>query len=535
MYKLLIVDDEPLVREGLRMSISWEDYGFTVVGEACNGKEALNMMSHLYPDVVITDMCMGVMDGLNLIHSLKKDYPQVQLIILTAYNEFAYAKAAIDNDVFAYISKPALNEEITSVFCRLRKKMDEASNIKNQLISYQIYRADELLLQLLINPNPSKASIYTFRKYLNNSSINNDFFIALLEIEVDEQTACTPHTQHLSLVLHERLNYYLSTSKNYISKASLSLTDTALLVFTKDHDFQHQVLFLQNISEYFFNTTNTALTIGVSATFRSLTALHQAYTQAQKAVAAKSQKGIGKIIDYMKISGLSTETPTLSAVKINEIIQNLEKGEEQVLKLAINEYFNNLENRIVDIQIVKSTIIALTTTTLQRIFSNSYTLQLVFGKNIRPALDIQKLSTTEEIQAYTLAFFERILLNVQCMKSLQISMVQYSPIVNDAISYITANYAKDIKIADVASQLHISESRLMHSFKHETGKTFNHFLTEYRIRLAETIMQSGHYKLYEISNLVGYKNPITFRKAFCKIVGSIPSKYKQPGVSDELS
>ncbi|MBO5070565.1 MAG: response regulator [Roseburia sp.] len=535
MYKLLIVDDEPLVREGLRMSISWEDYGFTVVGEASNGEEALSMIAALLPDVVITDMRMGIMDGLNLIHSIKKDYPKTQIIILTAYNEFTYAKAAIDNDVFAYISKPALNEEIISVFCRLRKKMDEASHIKNQLISYQNYRTDELLLQLLLNPKPSKTNIYDFTKCLNGSSVKKDFFIALLEIDVDKQTAYTPHTQHLSIVLSERLNYCLSINENCICKANLSLTDTALLVFTKSYDFQQQVLFLQDISEHFYNTTNTALTIGVSATFRSLTAIHHAYTQAQKAVAAKSRVGAGKIIDYMEISGLSTETPTLSTMEINEMIQNLARGEERLLKLAINKYFDSLGNRIVDIQIIKSTIIELATTTLQQVFSNSYTLQLVFGKNIRPASDIQELSTTEEIRTYTLTFFERILLNVQCMKSLQISMKQYSPIVSDAISYITANYAKDIKIADVASQLHISESRLMHSFKHETGKTFNNFLTEYRIRLAETIMKSGHYKLYEISTLVGYKNPITFRKAFCKIVGSIPSKYKQQGASDELS
>ncbi len=534
MYKLLIVDDEPLVREGLRESISWEDYGFTMVGEASNGAEALARMADAQPDVIITDMRMGVMDGLNLIHSVKKDYPRVQIVILTAYNEFTYAKAAIDNDVFSYISKPALNEEIISVFCRLREKLDEELRIKDQLSSYQNYRTDELLLQLLLNPKPSKESICNFTRCLGAPE-KEDYFIALLEIEADKQTAYTPHAQHLSLVLGERLDYHLSISKNCICRANLSLTDTALLVFTESHDFQQQILFLKDISEYFSRTADTALTIGVSATFRNLSSIHQAYTQAQKAVAAKSRAGSGKIIDYMEISGLSTETPALSIADINEIIGSLVGGEERQVKLAVNKYFDSLENRIVDLQIVRSSITELTTAALQRVFSNSYTLQLVFGRNIRPASDIQELSTTAEIRTYTLAFFERILLNVQCMKSLQISLKQYSPIVNDAIAYITANYAKDIKIANVAAQLHISESRLMHLFKHETGKTFNNFLAEYRVRLAETIMKSGHYKIYEISDLVGYKNPITFRKAFYKIVGSIPSKYKQQGAPDELS
>lgn len=536
MYKLLIVDDEPLVREGLRVSINWEDYGFTVIGEASNGEEALSMVKDLHPDVVITDMRMGVMDGVNMIHSLSKDYPKVQVIILTAYNEFAYAKAGVDYNVFAFISKPALNEEIITVFCRLRNKLDESSIINKQLLSYKNYRTDELLLQLLLTPNPSKSSIYDFCRCFSEASVNRDFFVALLEIEKEKQTDCTSKSQqHLSLVLGEELNYCLSVNENYICKANLSLTSTALLIFTENHDFQQQVLFLQKLSENFYNATSIAVSIGVSATFRSLGAIHRAYIQAQKALAAKTKMGAGKIIDYMEISGLSNHTPTLSMKEIDEMIKILIKREEKQVEFMINRYFDSLESRIVDIQVVKSNMIELTTKIIQRVFPNSYVLVLVFGKSIRPASDIQELTSIAEIRRYTLDFLDKTLINAKCMQMIQVSLIQHSPLVSDAITYIASNFAKDFKISDIAVELHISESRLMHLFKHETGKSLNNFITEFRIRLAEGIIRSGHYKLYEVSNLVGYKNPVTFRKAFCKITGTTPSNYKQQGVSDELS
>ena len=135
MFQLFIVDDEPLLREGLRVSIPWEEFGFSVAGEEDNGAEALRRIEELHPDVLITDIRMGGMDGLDLIRHVKKKNPGIQIIILTAYNEFSYAKVAIDNDVFAYISKPAMNEEIISVFCRLRTRLEQERKLQGRLHS----------------------------------------------------------------------------------------------------------------------------------------------------------------------------------------------------------------------------------------------------------------------------------------------------------------------------------------------------------------------------------------------------------------
>lgn len=526
MFQLFIVDDEPLVREGLRVSIPWEEFGFTVAGEADNGAEALQRIEELHPDVLITDIRMGGMDGLDLIRHVKKKSPGIQIIILTAYNEFSYAKVAIDNDVFAYISKPAMNEEIISVFCRLRTKLEQERKMQGRLHSWQNYRMDELLCQLLHDPKPSDRDIAVFRSYLEKSAVKNDYYIALIEIDEGERPYEPDERKRFSQILNERLNYYLGIDENCTYKANLSVTESALLTFTRSRDFRQQAELLSEISKGFRELAGATITIGVSATFRSLSAIHRAYLQAREALEKKAQMGYGKIIDYMAIRGLAAETPILSKEDIRVILERLNAGEAREASEIISSYFHSLESRNVDMSLVKNSMTGLATVVVREMFESAYTLQLVFGKPIRPAADIGALGTTEALESYILDFLDRVVLHAGCMQPFLGDRGRYSMTVNKAVAYIKANYAGEIRISQVAGELHISESRLMHSFKQETGKTFNNWLTEYRVSIARTMIKTGLYKLYEVSEAVGYKNPITFRKAFFKITGSAPSQYQ---------
>lgn len=534
MYKLFIVDDEPLVREGLSSSINWEEIGFTVVGEASNGLDALTQIEHLLPDVVITDMRMGVMDGSELISNIKKNYPDIQIIIMTAYNEFSYAKTAIDNHIFAYICKPTPNREIIATFCRLYEKMTYDRNIKDKLQSYQAYRADDLLTQLIHTTTPKDETILALRNCLDAGTAQHDYFMAQIEIYTGKPVCSPEHIQQLSMVLNERLSFYLSINKNCIYKCKQSSTEIILLIFTQTHDFREQTAFLEELNLDFADKTDALLTIGVSATFRSLSYIHRAYQQTQEALRHKSQVGPGRLIDFMSVSKLHKETPIFSTQDIHNTLACLLAEDREGVDKIIANYFHSLADRNADIAVVKSGMIELCTTVIRKIFKNSYTLQLIFGNPLRPADDIQTQNTIGEISQYISKFMERLLLTIHYMKPVLVPQEQYSPIVNRAISYIAGNYAQTVKIPDISAKLHISESRLIHIFKEETGKTINDFLTEYRIHLAEVMIHTDYYKLYDIATLIGYNNPITFRKAFIRVTGTIPSKYQQQGGFDEL-
>ena len=172
-----------------------------------------------------------------------------------------------------------------------------------------------------------------------------------------------------------------------------------------------------------------------------------------------------------------------------------------------------------------SDMTALASAIVRKAFFDNYTFQLIFDRNIKPSVEIQALLTVADIHNYMVVFCNKIATYTHELLFVNRLRKDCSPIVSEAISFIMSHYSRDIQIVDAADCLHISESRLMHAFKEETGKSFYAFLTEYRIYLAEIMMKNGRYKLYEISELVGYQNPLTFRRAFYRVTGSTPSKY----------
>lgn len=531
MYSLLIVDDEPLVREGLRRSIAWEELGFQIVGEAANGVEALKIAESLKPDVMITDMRMTVMDGTELIENAVRQHPQMQLVIMTAYNEFAFAKTAIDYNVFAFITKPAPNAEICRVFERLRRKMDQEKSLSDKLRSYHSYRADELFSRIIFSEEDTGNLTGALRECLT-AEPQQSFFVALLEIAASGGTA---NARQLYQLLNEKLEYSASTFGSCICKSRLSDTQAVLLVFTEAGDVSAKTAFLQDIQQKFEQESGVQLTVGISSAFQELSNIRKAFRQSAEALRFQSHSGTGKIIDYHSVSRLRSQTPSLTPEDIERVLKGLLEEEREACFGFVQTYFAGLSDINADIRIVKTSMTELCTTVLRSLFRNYYTIQLVFGKAIRPAADLQGLNTLTEIFAYLLRFLERTELFVSCMKPVLGIDRQYRPVVSEAVAFIAENYSNKVRIPDIAERLHISESRLIHLFKEDTGFTINEFLTEYRIRLAQILIRSRAYNLYEIADLVGYENPITFRKAFCKIVGTIPSRYSaQTGESHEV-
>lgn len=526
LYTLFIIDDEYLVRKGLRLTIPWESFGYTIIGEAANGLEALQKIEKQLPDVVLTDMRMNVMDGMEMIPTLKKVYPHIKIIILTAYSDFQYAKTAINNDVYAYITKPAANEDIIFQFTKLKSALDQERSIQTQLKSYHHYRMDELLNMLLQNPSPDEKIAREFQEYLEASCALKSFFVALLRIENPEHKKDPSTTKQLSQLLTEKMDHYISSCEYYIGRTHISADKIALLVYTKSLDFQSQTAFLLHLGKDFQETTGIVLSIGVSTTFRGLSHLHRAYSQSLRALERTAQIGIGSIVDYMDIQNLKSATPVLSKEQKEEIIRLLLDGQAAIAEKKLEEYFLPLESYDTDLSLIQSDMTALASAIVRKAFFDNYTFQLIFDRNIKPSVEIQALLTVADIHNYMVVFCNKIATYTHELLFVNRLRKDCSPIVSEAISFIMSHYSRDIQIVDAADCLHISESRLMHAFKEETGKSFYAFLTEYRIYLAEIMMKNGRYKLYEISELVGYQNPLTFRRAFYRVTGSTPSKYR---------
>ena len=144
MYKLILVDDEEEVRKGIIQKINWKQYGFELVGEAENGRDALDIAEKVTPDVVITDIKMPFMEGLELSLQLRKRFPTIKIIILTGFDKFEYAQKAVNLNVVEYVLKPVSSKELIKVLLRVKAQIDEEMLKKEDMETLQEYYVKSL-------------------------------------------------------------------------------------------------------------------------------------------------------------------------------------------------------------------------------------------------------------------------------------------------------------------------------------------------------------------------------------------------------
>lgn len=133
LYRIILVDDEEEVRKSIIRKIDWEAVGFSVVGDAENGEDALEKIEALEPDVVLTDIRMPYMDGLTLAERIRQKYPSMKIVIFSGFDDFEYAKKAIKLNVTEYILKPVNVEELTAILKRIRGNLDEEIELKRNV------------------------------------------------------------------------------------------------------------------------------------------------------------------------------------------------------------------------------------------------------------------------------------------------------------------------------------------------------------------------------------------------------------------
>jgi len=250
LVKLLVVDDEAVIREGIIKSIEWDKYGISIAGEASNGREALKIANDTRPDIVIADIRMPVMDGLEFSKLVKELLPSAKLVILTGYNDFDYAKKAIDLKVSEFVLKPAGAEELVRIVLKLRdeimyeQKKEEAEKTYELLLKENLPVIQGRLINRLVNASYSFAERDEFlktAKKLNMDLPGPCFQILIIAIDDYFINVGSKSPENRELVLESVLN----------------ISREAMISYTKGFIFRNETGFfvgLVNTSRYTFNT-----------------------------------------------------------------------------------------------------------------------------------------------------------------------------------------------------------------------------------------------------------------------------------------
>ncbi len=534
MYRVLLVDDEVLVREAISENIRWDDLGYELAGNCQNGKEAIEFLEKNSVDVVLTDICMPFVDGMELSEFIYKNYRNINIIIFSGYDDFEYAKKAIKYNVEEYLLKPVTASELSKVLIDLKEKMDSKKMEAEKYIRlYESYNKNKLLIQSKVLDDLIKGSktIEENEKALRENNIILDasgYRVAIVEIDPDgdkkaQDEQMKQYSSLMTFAVYNICDEILQHNKTGL--ACLGNDNRVFLLFKTNtpKSFEQEVKSIcSELSGKILQFMKLRVTIGIGRAVNNKEDIHRSYEEAEYSMKYQYLFGESSIIDMndiikkKEVNGdivLEVMIDSLVlAIKINDKagIDQILKQIEEAIKVALP-----VKNRS-DLYLQQIMIALCNTLKAAEMEENRiYSFRNQMLTDIADAKSLGKVMELLKDYSYRISSEIEMQKNIGGKKQAML-----------AVDYIEKNYADpDLNLNSVCSYLSISTSRFSTIFKNITGETFMEVLIRIRMQKAKELLENTDLKNYEIAEKVGFSDPHYFSISFKKMTGKTPSEY----------
>ena len=524
LYTVLLVDDEEDVIRIIMDRTDWASMGFRVTGYAHNGIEALELAEEQQPDVVMTDIKMPYMDGLALSRRLKEIYPDCRIVIFSGFDEFEYAKEAIELEVEQYLLKPIDPSELREVFTKVRGNLDRERAERGDIDRLrENYMKSLPLLQEVFFTSLIEGRIPENRieEYLEGYQIHLSgpiYVVAVIHISgrggnMDAVLKTVSVRDMLDKWLENR---YTGKSLNYLEDIVLiaQIADrSALPDFTDEMD-----AFCRMVKR----GADCTVTAGIGQPCGRLADIRLSYQGARSAVSYRALYGNNRAINISEIEpqtggDLSWERDLLSG-----IMKHLRLGNRQALDEEIDRCVPHFREAGFTLQRYQLFILTLCTEILEFCASNNLDMDFVTGNRQKLYEKVFQSDSPEEMSGWMKELCHRG--QEMYLKQREDSTLSF---VSRSIEYVGSHYADtDISIETVCRELGVSAAYFSTVFKKETGKTFISYLTDYRMEKAVELLMTTQDRTYMIADKVGYADSNYFSYVFKKQFGTSPSRYR---------
>jgi len=530
MYKIVLVEDEEIFRKVLPEIIDWNALGFQIVKVVDNGRKALEYLQEEQADVILTDIRMPVLNGLDLAMEVKNRYPMTKIILLSAFNEFDYARKGIDCGVYGYILKSEGEEEIERYFRSLKETLDSEFFYEKG----DIWRYRELFAQCIAKEEPVPVNdIKDIAKKARLPVTYENCTVSLFELDERGYLESLYDVGYISeLVLHIR-NFLVSRME--LKQMGYVLVSDSTLYVIWNIEKQKALKRLGTIFadlcpeiQIYDNGEDPqiSITCAVGMQRSGIEGLKYSCREAKEALLHRVYAGGGQILDYEEITINTGNCPGLpdeekSAAKILSLV--LELNTEKIAEYLqfIRKSFTDCS--ITDISAVTDFVAKVALTVINEIRKMRVNAD---DELLRKSSCLIKTVGLCDTIGSVLRQLELFLNEVVVL--LSGNLEQNSKIIEEALLYIHSNYSKQILLEDVASHVNLHPVYLSRLFKSETGKTFKRILTEIRIDKAkELLVGTLDSKVYEISEMIGYEKPRYFSSLFKTMTGLTPLEYRE--------
>lgn len=527
MYKVLIVDDEHLVRYGIKAMIDWESIGFQVVGEASNGKEGLQAFQELAPDVLFTDIKMPVMDGMELIAQVRAINREAKLILLTCLEDFEYAQRALRLGTTDYLIKSnMMPQDMETVMLELKAMLDQerggqegpSDAGKSAAGGRETMAMDSFLMGLALgtlSTSQTEAMLQETEKDARGPFI-------LLHIGLDYMENAAQRLSENELTgLHSEgaaIMRHICFAEEQDMELFSSRTGEWNVLLRNAGDGS-AVRLGQAIINRVSEVLNVSVTVGMSSEFHALTELRDAYLESEQAYRLKLFLGCGSVIRAdASTAAHSVEQPVpLANKKLNDYLYTLDS---EAMRAYIDHVFNDAETRL-DVERAQLISIELLLNLTNMYADLTHDHERLYERKKELYEQIKELETLADRKRWFIQVYEELIHKVRSVYSSDQGTIP------KVIAYIEQNYDQELSLQVLSEQVHLSKNYLANLFKKERGEGVIDYITRVRIDRAKSLLRGTDLKSADISLKVGIPDSKYFSKLFKKMTGVTPSEYRE--------
>lgn len=504
MYRIVVVDDKKAIREGLTKHLPWKELGYELVGAAAGAQEAIQLIETNCIDVLLTDIVMPDMTGLELIYFAKLINPDIKVIILSAYDRFDYAQKAIGLGAHCYLTKPVDLEELQTELLAIEQILLKDTAARRQNTLFLEIAREQFFSQLLNHEWKEDAQIRKQATTLQLTVPTGQFVVLCAEAFPSIHSA-TAIREQLELAA-QRLGEALCIEKRE--------TACSLLLFSKSSELEGALTTLCD------SLRSETLSIGVSNSYFDLSVIPAAYQEAQKALEYRIMKTPHAVFFYHRIKPLFQTSGELSLPQKEELLQHL--AEENLAA------FQQCVGQLLSERTAKAAPEAPYDIYLTLIFITNHYMEQTLGVTEQISDETQQLirdmlalTSPDESKRKLMHYIER------CFSRLQSDSRKVSnQIVERAMEYIREHYNEEITLKKLSRQVYVNPMYLSRLFKEKAGISYIDYLTEVRMTNAKQLLQNLSLRIYDISEMVGYESRKHFGKIFKEHTGQSPKEYR---------
>ena len=534
MFKVFLVEDEIVVREGIRNNIDWEQYGFQYAGDAPDGELALPLIRQIRPDVLITDIKMPFMDGLALIELVRKELPKTKIIIISGYDDFSYAQQAIRMGVEQYLLKPIVKSKMVEVLTELHKKMTDElkqqeyyEEFQREVREYEIFTRRRFFEKIVTGSLRVREICETAKEL--GMDVNAPFYnIVLFSLSSAGYDGSAPerYTEVLTQV-EDEIRRFISGQPDLLLFIWSVTTYAILVKGEKDSIAERTDECIRSIADCCSKAggdVNWHIACGTPVS--RLGSIPVCFQDASRILSCRYLCPDVHILTEDTVSDIRRRFSTgqgkhKNGVEQERILNFLGNGSTEDIDNFVDQLMQSAEREKVAHPVfckyLAMTIYLAAVKYLDTICCHSYS---IWSRELRPG---DSASEPDEARQYV----RRVLQYVIEMRD-DVSKKQQRDLLNQAIEYINRHYHEESMSLDrVAKEVNISPNYFSAIFSQEIGMTFIEYLTSKRIERAKYLLRYTDKRSGEIAFAVGYKDPHYFSFVFKKVAGCTPSEYRR--------